>query len=220
VKQQLVPAREMRIETRVVNSLFVATAGPVFSVDEARAFVDRIRDEFSDASHNVPAYLIGHGASTVAHCSDDGEPSGTAGPPALAVLRGSGLGDAVVVVTRYFGGTKLGTGGLVRAYSDAVRHVLSVLPRAIKVPTYTISVETPYRLYERVLRLTRAHHGQLLDQTLAGQVTFIIRLPQDRLPSMQSALGELSRGHIRANQLGSSESTILRLERATQYPLK
>jgi uncharacterized YigZ family protein len=205
---------------RVVNSRFIATACPAFSVEKARAFIDRIRDEFADASHNVPAYLIGHGASTIAHCSDDGEPAGTAGPPALAVLRGSGLGDAAVVVTRYFGGTKLGTGGLVRAYGDAVRHVLSVLPRAIKVPTYTISVEIPYSLYDRVLRLTRAHHGQLLDQTFAAQVLLVIRLPQDRLPSMQSALGELSRGRIRASQLGSSESTILPIESATEYPLQ
>jgi len=220
VGQQLVPAAEMRVEMRVVNSRFVATAGPVFGVDEARAFINRIRDEFSDASHNVPAYLIGHGASTLAHCSDDGEPSGTAGPPALAVLQGSGLGDAAVVVTRYFGGTRLGTGGLVRAYGDAVRHVLSVLPRAIKVPTYTIGVEIPYSLYERVSRLVRSHHGQVLDQTFAGQVMLVVRLPQDRLADMQRALGELSRGQIHANQLGSSESTIVPLESATEHPLE
>ena len=75
---------------------------------------------------------IGHGESVTAHCSDAGEPSGTAGRPALAVLQGSGLGDAAVVVTRYFGGTKLGTGGLVRAYSDAVRSVLAGLSKAMK----------------------------------------------------------------------------------------
>jgi putative IMPACT (imprinted ancient) family translation regulator len=122
-------------------------------------------------------------------------------------------------VTRYFGGTKLGTGGLARAYGDAVRHVLSVLPRAIKVPIYTVGLETPYSLYERVLRLVRAHRGQVLDQTFAGQVMLVFRLPQDRLAGMQRALGELSRGQIRANQLGNSESTILPLESATQYRL-
>ncbi|MFN2242462.1 MAG: IMPACT family protein, partial [Anaerolineae bacterium] len=111
-----IPARETRTEIQVLNSRFIATAAPVFSVEEAKAFVTRIRDEFADATHNVPAYLVGYGASVVAHCTDDGEPSGTAGRPALAVLRGSGLGDVAVVVTRYFGGTKLGTGGLVRAY--------------------------------------------------------------------------------------------------------
>ena len=126
----LIPAQETRIEIIVVNSRFIATAAPVFSVDEAKAFIAKVREEFADASHNVPTYLIGHGASVIAHCSDDGEPSGTAGRPALAVLRGSGLGDVAVVVTRYFGGTKLGTGGLVRAYGDAVREVLAVLETA------------------------------------------------------------------------------------------
>jgi uncharacterized YigZ family protein len=111
-----VPLKEIRRELIVVNSRFVATLAPVMSVEEAKAFIARIRGEFSDASHNVPAYLVGGGDSLIEHCSDDGEPSGTAGRPALAVLKGSGLGDVAVVVTRYFGGTKLGTGGLVRAY--------------------------------------------------------------------------------------------------------
>lgn len=113
-----IPAAETRVELVVVNSRFIATAAPAFSVEAARAFVGRVRGEFADASHNVPAYLIGHGAATIAHCHDDGEPAGTAGRPVLAVVQGSGLGDIAVVVTRYFGGTKLGTGRLVRAYGD------------------------------------------------------------------------------------------------------
>jgi uncharacterized YigZ family protein len=196
---------------RVVNSRFIATAGPAFSVEEARAFIDRIKAEFADATHNVPAYLIGHGASVIAHCSDDGEPSGTAGPPALAVLRGSGLGDVVVVVTRYFGGTKLGTGGLVRAYSEAVREVLAALPQAAKVPTHTVHIEIPYSLFEQVRRLVRHHQGQTLDEAFAGHVTMTVRLPQDRLPDLQGALQELSRGRIKAEVVESRESTIMPL---------
>ena len=111
-----VPAQEMRHEILVVNSRFIATLAPAFSVEQAKAFVRRIRAEYADASHNVPAYVVGFGSSVTAHCNDDGEPPGTAGRPALAVLQGSGLGDAAVVVTRYFGRTRLGTGGLVRAY--------------------------------------------------------------------------------------------------------
>jgi uncharacterized YigZ family protein len=210
--QQLIPAHRTRIEMRVINSRFIATAGPAFSVDEARAFIGSIKGEFADATHNVPAYLIGHGASVIAHCSDDGEPSGTAGPPALAVLRGSGLGDVAVVVTRYFGGTKLGTGGLVRAYGDAVREVLSVLPRAVKVPTHTVRIDTPYSLLEQIRRLVGVHQGQMLDETFAGQVTMTMRLPQDRLPDLQSALQELSRGRIQAKVTKSSESTIVPLK--------
>ena len=88
----LLPAEEVRRELTVSNSRFIATLAPVSSVDEAKAFVARIRKEFADASHNVPAYIIGGGNSITEYCSDDGEPSGTAGRPALAVLRGSGLG--------------------------------------------------------------------------------------------------------------------------------
>ncbi len=211
--ERLIPAQEAQAEIRVVNSRFVATAAPVFSVDEARAFIDRIRQEFSDASHHVPAYVIGHGASTVAHCSDDGEPPGTAGAPALAVLRGSGLGDAAVVVTRYFGGTKLGTGGLVRAYSGAVREVLAVLPRAVKVATHTVVIETPYSLFEPLRRLVRAHAGEILDEAFAGEVTVGARLPQDQLQAFQGALRELSRGKIEARVTRSSDSSILPLSR-------
>jgi uncharacterized YigZ family protein len=128
MKRYPIPAQQTRTEIDVLNSRFIATIAPAFSVEQARLFIAGIKVEFSDATHNVPAYVIGHGSSVIAHCHDDGEPSGTAGRPALAVLSGSGLGDAVVVVTRYFGGTKLGTGGLVRAYRDAVRAVLEVVP--------------------------------------------------------------------------------------------
>jgi uncharacterized YigZ family protein len=139
-----IPSSEVRVEIKVANSRFIATLAPAFSVDEARAFINRIKEEFSDASHNVPVFLIGHGDSVTAHCSDAGEPSGTAGRPALAVLQGSGLGDVVVVITRYFGGTKLGTGGLVRAYSDSVRAVLEKVERSARVMTDTVMVAFPY----------------------------------------------------------------------------
>ena len=170
MERYLIPAREVRTEMRVLNSRFIATAAPVFSVEDAKEFVARIRREFADATHNVPAYVVGHGATVTAHCHDDGEPSGTAGRPALAVLQGSGLGDVAVVVTRYFGGTKLGTGGLVRAYGDAVRAVLAVLPRAEKVPTHTVLVAMPYSHYERVRKAVQAHEGQILDEEFAADL--------------------------------------------------
>jgi len=211
VEQQLIPARQTRSEIRVVNSRFIATAAPVFSVDEAKSFIARVRREFAGATHNVPVYIIGHGASVIAHCSDDGEPSGTAGPPALAVLRGSGLGDAAVVVTRYFGGTKLGTGGLVRAYGDAVREVLAALPRALKVTTHTVVVVIPYSIFERVRRLVAARQGQVLDEEFAAEVTVTARLPQEHLAGFQDGLRELSRGKIEATVIETNEATIMPL---------
>jgi uncharacterized YigZ family protein len=194
--QYPVPAQERRVEIVVVNSRFIATAAPVFTVDEAKAFIARIKQEFSDASHNVSVYLVGHGQSVIAHCTDDGEPSGTAGRPALAVLQGSGLGDVAVVVTRYFGGTKLGTGGLVRAYGDAVREVLAVLPRATRLPTYTVLVAVPYNSFERVQLLIEAHGGMVESQDFGVDVTLQVRFPQDRYPAFQAALQEASSGSL------------------------
>jgi uncharacterized YigZ family protein len=201
---------------RVANSRFIATAAPVSTVDEARAFIARIRHEFADATHNVPIYLVGHGATVIAHSSDDGEPAGTAGRPALAVLRGSGLGDVAVVVTRYFGGTKLGTGGLVRAYSDAVREVLSVLPRAAKVRTHTTAIVMPYGLYETIRRLVTAHRGEILGEDFAGQVTVTARFPAEHLPGFQAALQEISGGQIEAEVIETDEATIMPIEEPTK----
>lgn len=206
-----IPAEETRIEMRVANSRFIATIAPTFTVEEAKEFIQRIKAEYSDASHNVPAFLIGYGKSTIAHCNDDGEPSGTAGRPALAVLRGSGLGDAAVVVTRYFGGTKLGTGGLVRAYGDAVREVLAILPRAERVSTYSVQLILPYNLYERVKALADEHAGTILDEQFAAEITLRIQFRVDLLPDFQDALRELSHGSLEAEIFDSANNTVMPL---------
>ncbi len=208
-----IPAREIRVEIRVINSRFIATAAPVFTVEEAKAFVARIREEFSDATHNVPAFVVGHGSSVIAHCNDDGEPSGTAGRPALAVLQGSGLGDAAVVVTRYFGGTKLGTGGLVRAYGDAVRALLAHLPLAQRVPTHTVMLAVPYSLFELVRMAVADHGGEILDESFAGDVTVTARFAQERVPAFRERVQELSSGQIEAEIVESDEGTIVPLKK-------
>src|SRR4030095_2751575 len=132
-KTYLIPLNESRREHVAVNSRFIATLTPAFSVEGARAFIARIKKEFADATHNVPAYIIGGRNTRTEFCSDDGEPSGTSGKPALTVLRGSGLGDVAVVVTRYFGGTLLGTGGLVTAYTESTQMVVNAVVRGRRV---------------------------------------------------------------------------------------
>lgn len=211
MKRYPIPAKDARAEITVVNSRFIASAAPAFSVEEARAFIARIRAEFPDASHNVPAFLIGYGASVTAHCTDDGEPSGTAGRPALAVLQGSGLGDVVVVITRYFGGTKLGTGGLVHAYGEAVKAVLAVLPRAEKISTHTIMLACDYSLFERVRLLVQAYQGQILDEDFGADVTITARFAAWNLDPFQDALRELSRGALQAEIVESNPETIMPL---------
>jgi uncharacterized YigZ family protein len=203
--RKIIPASEARAEILVVNSRFIASAAPASTVEQAKAFIARTRQEFPDATHNVPAFVIGHGASIILHCSDDGELSGTAGRPALAVLQGSGLGDVVVVVTRYFGGTKLGTGGLVRAYSVAVRSVLEVVPKGELVPTHTVYLELAYNLYERVRNLVEEHRGKVLEQDFAGQVALTVRFAVYHLPAFQADLQELSRGSLHAEIIETSD---------------
>lgn len=200
-----IPSKEVSTEIRVVNSRFIATLAPAASVDEARVFINRIKAQYADASHNVPVFLIGHGDSVTAHCSDDGEPSGTAGRPALAVLQGSGLGDVVVVITRYFGGTKLGTGGLVRAYSDAVRSVLEKVERSVREMTDTVMVAFPYTYLECVRRLVKTCNGTILEEEFAADVTITARFKVEDSPAFQAGIVELTSGTVSAEIISTDE---------------
>jgi putative IMPACT (imprinted ancient) family translation regulator len=128
--------------------------------------------------------------------SDNREPAGTAGRPALAVLRGADLGDVALVITRHFGGTKLGTGGLVRAYSDAARAALEALPRAQRIETCRVRIVAPYSFYERLLGLIAAHQGEITGEDFAAEVTLDAALPLDRLDEFRAALREASSGRI------------------------
>ncbi|HEX9441452.1 MAG TPA: YigZ family protein [Roseiflexaceae bacterium] len=191
---KFVPAARARADIRVVNSRFIATAAPAATVEAARAFIAEIRAEMPDASHHVYAYIVGHGATTTLGMSDDGEPSGTAGRPVMAVLHGSGLGDVVLVVTRYFGGTLLGTGGLVHAYSDAAKAVLAALPREEKVERRMLTITLPYAAYEPARRLVAAYAGNIVEETFAADVTLHVLLPLAQLEPFTVAIGEATAG--------------------------
>lgn len=193
---RLIPLEAVEKEILVVNSRFIASLSPAKSVEGARAFVNEIKQRYPDASHHVPAFVIGHGKSIITHCTDDGEPSGTAGRPALAVLQGSGLGDVVVVVTRYFGGTKLGTGGLVKAYGDAVREVLKGVKFAVLVPTTTLMFVLPYRLYDQVVRLIETYVGQMIDTEFMEEIIVTVRFKDEVVEAFTNDLGNLSSGQV------------------------
>ena len=190
----LVPTARARADIRVVNSRFIATASPAASVEAARAFIAEIRAEMPDASHHVYTYIVGHGATTTLGMSDDGEPSGTGGRPVMAVLRGSGLGDVVLVVTRYFGGTLLGTGGLVHAYGDAARAVLAALPREEKVERRALVVTLPYAAYEPARRLVAAYAGNIIEESFAADVTMHVLLPLAQVELFTVAIGGATAG--------------------------
>ncbi len=191
-----IPSGTARVELRVVNSHFIGSAGPAATVEEAKAFIAAVRAGMPDATHHVYAYVIGHGLSTIEGMSDDGEPSGTAGRPVLAVVRGSGLGDVVVVVTRYFGGTLLGTGGLVRAYSDTAKAVLAELPRTAKIAHRRIRITIPYSAYASILRLIDAYHGTIENEEFAVAVTLEIFVPEASVAALTGALRTMTAGRV------------------------
>ena len=191
-----------------MNSRFIATLAPVFSIEEARAFITRIKKEFADASHNVPAYVIGGGNTVTEYFSDDGEPSGTAGKPVLTVLRGSGLGDVAVVVTRYFGGTLLGTGGLVKAYTESAQMVVHAVGRGRRVPVHVAMLAIPYNLLERVRLLVARQHGEVLGEDFAADITMTLQFPIDTFDTFQKELREMSAGKLKSEIIESKETIV------------
>lgn len=207
-KTYLVPLAEIRREQTVVNSRFIATLAPAFSIEEARSFIARIKKEFADATHNVPAYIIGGGNTVAEYFSDDGEPSGTAGKPALTVLRGSGLGDVALVITRYFGGTLLGTGGLVKAYTEAAQSVVNAVERGERVPVHVAMAAIPYNLLERIRLLASKNHGKVLGEDYAGDVTLTLQFPLENFENFQADLRELSAGKIQAEVIETKEEIV------------
>lgn len=203
-----IPLKEIRREHMVVNSRFIATLAPISSVDDARAFLMRIRNEFADASHNVPAYIIGGGNTVTEFCSDDGEPSGTSGKPILAVLRGSGLGDVAVVVTRYFGGTLLGTGGLVKAYTESTQMVVNAVERGRRVLVHIVLLVIPYNLLELMRLMTVRNHGAVLDEDFAADITMTLQIPVEFFDAFQNDLRELSAGKLKAEVMETKETIV------------
>ncbi|MDQ1300141.1 MAG: hypothetical protein QG637_58 [Chloroflexota bacterium] len=187
----------MRVEETILRSRFITTAAAAATPDEARAFIAEIRAEFADATHNCYAFVAGPpGSSGQIGMSDDGEPGGVAGRPMLAVLLGSGVGDVAVVVTRYWGGIKLGTGGLVRAYGGGVKAMLAALPVREKIIYADLLATGPYHWVTPVMRALAGYEAQIADQTFAADVTWQLRVPEERAAELAAALVSLSHGEI------------------------
>jgi uncharacterized YigZ family protein len=193
-----VPARTHRVEEEIKHSRFIATIGCTSSVDEASAFIDEVRKEFPDATHNCWAYLIGPpGTSARVGMSDDGEPHGTAGRPMLAALQHGGIGDISVVVTRYYGGTKLGTGGLVRAYGGGVQRALAGLAVVERVEWAALSLIVDYARVSTLQQLFPGFEVEILAQAYHADVRYDVRLPKGRLDAFRAAVLDATRGQAR-----------------------
>jgi uncharacterized YigZ family protein len=190
------------IELHVKNSRFIGRAGTAASVDEAKAFIADIRQRFPDASHHCYAFAAGYGATVTHGMSDDGEPSGTAGRPMLAVVQGADIGDVVVVATRYFGGTKLGTGGLVKAYTETAQAALADLRVELKVDTVLLRVVLHYDSYAPCRKRIEDLGGVVEDEEYAASVVLLVRAEVEIVDSLRSALGDMTAGRALVDPVG------------------
>lgn len=190
-----IPAAQHRAELIIERSRFIATVAPAATPDEAAGFIRRISEEFSDATHNCWAFVAGPPGSTgYVGMSDDGEPHGTAGRPMLTTLLHSGLGDIAAVVTRYYGGVKLGTGGLARAYAGAVNEALISLPRSERVEWAVLRVRVEYAAVGGIQLLLPQHEATVLDQAYADMVTYTIRVPEPAREALRTAILDATSG--------------------------
>ena len=191
--------KQVQTEIVVKGSRFLAEAIPCQKQDEARAILKAQKEKYADATHVVHAFMLGK-AGEVMGMSDDGEPSGTAGRPVLDVLRGSGATDIMLTVTRWFGGTLLGTGGLVKAYGGAAKELLSQCQEsgALEeyVPKKEFSFECDYALYKNVKRAFDEFSIDGLSEDYADKVRASAKVPQDQYETLAARLKDLSKGKI------------------------
>ncbi|MCI7456002.1 MAG: YigZ family protein [Actinomyces urogenitalis] len=202
-------ARQLHPETdlEVKRSHFLARAARTDSEEEARAFIASVRAAHPTARHHCSAFIVSvPGALPVERSSDDGEPSGTAGQPMLEVLRGTGLTNTTVVVTRYFGGTLLGTGGLVRAYSDAAAQGLAAASQVRLVTRYLWDVRVSVTDAGRLEADLRAHPDLSVEETIWGPTHAVVLLATDspNPAPLAELLASLTQGEAVPEPAGSA----------------
>lgn len=175
------------------KSRFIANLFPAATEEEALAGIAEIKKKYYDARHNCFAYVIGDNNETERY-SDDGEPSGTAGRPMLDILTGQGIHNAVAVVTRYFGGTLLGTGGLVRSYSSAVKDGLNHCVLMEQFSGYRLCIKTDYNEIGKLQYMVRMRELTELDTVYADQVEMNLLVPADQIVKVETEITDQTSG--------------------------
>ena len=181
----------------VKKSVFIGYASPANTEGEARAFIEKIRAHHSDATHNVSAYLINDGKNFAIRYDDDGEPKGSAGKAVLKVIQNKGLSNVVVVVTRYFGGIKLGYGGLVKAYSDAASLAIENAGIVEVYETERFEVTFPYNLFHAVKETVDDAGGRVVNEEYGELVKFTVETRRGEAKPLIELLTERTRGRIK-----------------------
>ena len=185
------PRTEGRAEIKERGSRVVAFLAPVSSEEEAGAHLAALRKRYHDATHHCWAYRVGWGESLHERCSDAGEPSRTAGPPILAALQSARVSDASAVVVRYFGGVKLGTAGLVRAYRDATRAVLEAADLVARTLSVEYEVRMPYASQGSLRHLLRRLGLEVAGEEFGEMWTARLSVPLGGVPELESGLEAL-----------------------------
>lgn len=196
-------ARAAEADIEVKRSVFRCRVEHVTDEASARAVVERARSDHWDARHHCSAFILDPDGQT-ARSSDDGEPAGTAGAPMLEVLRGHNITEVVAVVTRWFGGTLLGAGGLVRAYSDAVRAALEVAGVRTRELRAEFVLDLEHAVAGRIESEVRARGYAVLDTTYAAEVTLRLGVPDTEADTLAATVAELTGGAAALRRVGQS----------------
>lgn len=197
-----VPAAEHETEEVIERSRFRTILAHADSPEAAHGFVQRVRDRYPDATHHCWAFVAGPpGDTRRVGMSDDGEPSGTAGRPMLTTLLHSGVGEVVAVSVRWYGGTKLGTGGLQRAYTSGVKRTLEGLPVRERIARTRLEVVFAYPFVDEVQRLLAEADGEIHREQYGAEVRYRVELPEIRRTAFGRSLAELTSGRAEIRRL-------------------
>ncbi|EOW6620554.1 IMPACT family protein [Cronobacter dublinensis] len=193
----LVPAAPVIFTEEIKKSRFITLLGHTEGVEAAKAFVAQARADYPDARHYCQVWVAGApDDSQQLGFSDDGEPAGTAGKPMLAQLMGSGVGEVTAVVVRYFGGVKLGTGGLVKAYGGGVQQALAQLATTLKVPMTEYTLLCDYAQLAGVEALLAQFNGRVVQSEFQASVALRVALAQTQVAAFSAKLADFSRGAL------------------------
>lgn len=184
-------------ELKEKSSRFLAYAAPVASREEAERLMEQIRRTHFDASHHCYAYRIGIGSEEVTRAVDDGEPAGSAGKPILSVIQGEDLTNVLVAVTRWFGGIKLGVGGLARAYAESTKRVLELCQRITCYETTVLEIEFPYQKLSPILKVVEQFTASVISTDYADTVRLYAKIRRSRAESFIAALQNAAAGRIK-----------------------
>ena len=189
-------SHQANTEIKVKGSRFIAHADPASNQDQCEEVISHYRKTYHNATHVCFAYRVGINEAVFYHYSDAGEPAGTAGSPIYNVIKGSGLTNVIVLVIRYFGGTKLGIGGLIRAYTTAAQTVLQAAEIVQKGVTTNLHFQISYEYLNQVIRELSVCNSQIIHQNYSDIIQFVVSVPKQRLKKIRENLINLCSGNV------------------------